>query len=552
MGDDGGRTGLRGWATATAMAMALSGARSAAADAQDLRALAEVQYQHQDRAGFTVPYETWSKSFQVEYFKRLPGAVDFTSRLRFNELTQVGQVTRLRNPEGELRLGHRNFGMSMRFEPNETRNVQSLTTRQQMLSLTGYLQKPGLPSLTGSWIRHHLSADSRSLENTTVTRSLLGIHNWRMLSFHAGYSDRLLTREGSLEHRPAENHANAGVTSQFQIGRAPVSLQYDSSQSHSNPTGKQSYTSRAHMTTGSTSYSFTPRTNAGLNYSYFRNEVVKPAGPLTEDMSGSLALSHSLSRAVTLSSGAGVRTTAFVGRRQLERFLSVSASAQGEARPGWRFGASVNHTQNWLRGVSSRPVDSFESNTYMQLARRLAVRANLGVASADRALAPTGSAGRIRDFTQQAGAGITATPLRTVSLDGNVSRSRTGGSLVRGGGAGATNYTSQVRITPSSRLQLSGDYNVSAGSDSRSVTSHAAVSWSPTSLFQLTANYNRGRNEIIALHVPLAPIQEAWNASVTTALGGGLNASFRYSEKNPRQPDRTRQYSAIVSQRFGR
>ena len=155
------------WARAAVMvaaALALAGP----AGAQSLRGVGELQYQSVDRIGPGGTRESWVKSFQTDYSRRLPGAIELAARFRFTEQTVVGRPDRLRVPETSVRLAHQNFGLTTAYRPSQTRDAQSLTRSQQNLSLTGYAQKPGLPTLTGTWIRTHVDSSVQSRESATV------------------------------------------------------------------------------------------------------------------------------------------------------------------------------------------------------------------------------------------------------------------------------------------------------------------------------------------------------------------------------------------------
>ena len=115
---------------------------SGRAAAQTLHGAAELQYQSVERVGSGFTRETWGKTFETDYSRPLPGAVEFASRFRFTEQTVAGQRDRLRVPEGSVRLAHRNFGFSTAYRPSESRDASGLTTRQQNLAVTANAQKP--------------------------------------------------------------------------------------------------------------------------------------------------------------------------------------------------------------------------------------------------------------------------------------------------------------------------------------------------------------------------------------------------------------------------
>jgi hypothetical protein len=542
---------VRPWGSVVAMAIAVATPTGRPAEAQTLHGQADLQYRSVEQVGVFPVRETWDKSIAMDYLNRLGGSVEFSSRFRFVEQTVAGQPDRLRVPEGSARLAHRYFGLSSAFRPSETRDSRGLTTRQQNLSLTGYAQKPGLPSLSGSWIRNHLDPNSQSSGSATVARSVSGNYVLPGVAFRAGYRDRLLEAKDGRDSRIAETHFSLGSSAQFRVGRGPVSLTYDFGQSRANPSGLLSRLSRSHTAGGTSSLQLAPRTFSSLAYTYLRTEGVGAGGTITEVHNGALTVSHSLPPAVDVSAGAGVRSAAIGGRSRTERFLTASASAQGQARPGWRMTAAANRSLNWLPGTRAWTADNFQSGTLMRLARGLDARADLSISAARRPVAPSDSAGPPRDVTVQTGAGVTAVPLRTVFLDASVHRSRAGASL-SGGGATSSSYATNLRLTPSARLQLGGNWGHTRGSSSRSTTWQASFQFSPASSMQASGSYNRSRQELSGPTPLPATLQEGYSGSLAMALGRDLNGSFGYTESNPGQATHVRQVSVSLTQRFGR
>lgn len=519
-----------------------------AAPAQDFRAVGEVQYQNAKRAGFAAD-ENWAKTVQTDFFSRLHGDVDFSSRLRFSELTVVGRSTRLRVLEGNVRLAHRYAGLAAALAPTDTRDDQGFTTRQQSLSLIGYVRKPGLPELAGSWVRTHLDENSRSPASATVARNLLGTYRVQGFSFRAGYGDR--GRESGPTHttRPQEDHVDLGATSQFRLGRAPVTLEYDFTQARSRSTGAATQTSRVHRASGSGSYQFSPRTSSGFSYTFLRTSNLR--GMTTDAQDGALSVMHSPLRGLVLSAGGGVRHATFGAQSLTERFLAASVAAQADARPGWNLGASATRTMNWLPDQKMRPVDGLQARTLMRLSRTFVAHGDVGASFARRAVATVDSAPGQRIITIQSGAGLSATPLRTVNVDANVNRSRSGTGLGRNGTA-ATTFSTQLRITPTPRFQVNGGISHVMAPNSRTTLSQAGISWSPFASLQTNATYSRSRQSVLSTGVPIAPMVESYNGSVAFALGRRMNGSVRYAEANPHQANHVRQYTVIVSRRFGR
>jgi len=539
----------RSWGVAVMTSvMLLAGA---GAGAQSLHGVGELQYQNLDQPGPGVRRETWVKSFQTDYSRRLPGAIELASRFRFTEQTVVGRPDRLRVPEGSLRLAHRNFGLSSAYRPTDTRDSQGKSLRQQNLTLTGYAQKPGLPSLAGSWIRTHLDPTEQTQGTATVTRSLSANYTRPGLALRSGYGDRLLEPDTAVGSRMVERHYNLGALSQFQIRGASTVAQYDFTQAWANPGGNRPQRSRSHTASLTSSYQATPKTSTSLSYLYRRTGILGVPGTLAQDHNGALSLSHTLTPVFTLSTGAGLRSAQFAGRTLTERFLNAGISAQAQARPGWQVGASAGRSYNWLPGTPRRTSDYLSSSTFMRLTTGLDARGTFSLSSTRRPEGTVDSLTQAREVGLQLGAGITARPLRSVYLDLNAQRSRAGSSTLRGSPT-STSYASSVRLTPTRSLQLGGGWSQTRGFGSRGSTAQATLLWTASARLQVSGSYNRARQRTVGPIEPTTSRQESFSGALTTALGRDTNASVRYSESNRNQPSHLRQVTVNLVRRFGR
>lgn len=515
--------------------------------AQTLHGVTQIQYQSVDRSPSLPTTDTWAKIFQVDYARRLPGAIDLSSSFRFIEQTVARQSDRLRAPEGRLRLAHRNFGVTTGYRPTEIRDARGIFTRQQSLDVTGYLQKEGLPRLTGSWVRSHLDSSLLSPASATVTRALSAQYGIPRLNVHAGYGDRSLDGPSETHPRLTDSHFTAGSSSQFAIGRAPISVQYDFGESRSYPTSSRPVLSRTHTAGASTGFPITSRTSTAFSYNYHRTEIPARLGS-TQEHNGALSLAHVLSPVVQLAAGGGVRSVVLGARTQTEEYASASAVAQGEARPGLRISASASHAVSWLPGTGPRASDGFESGTAMRLTRGLDVRGNFAV-STSRQVTSDGLLGP-RQVGVQTGGGIAAYPLRALFLDGSVARSRSGASLF-GAGTSSTSYAAGMRLTPNPRMQTSGRWGLTVAPGSRGSSFQTSAQLALRSSFQLSGAYSRSRQEI-TVPASLASRQESLAGAVTMALARDLNASLQYSESNRGKPNRVRQLTINVVHTFGR
>lgn len=516
--------------------------------AQKLYGLAEVQYQHVEGVRSGAVRELWITSFETDYANRFPQAIDLLARVKFSQQTIVGRQDRLRTPEGSLRLAHRYFGAFTEYRPTEVRDFLGLTTHQQTLTFTGYLQKPGLPSLSGSWIRSHYNASKLAPGTATVSRTLAALHALRRVALHAGYGDRRLEPDDVVKSRIEERHGNVGAAAQFQLGRAPVALQYDFTDAWANPSGRRPQTSRLHTASGNSSVQWSRNTSSGFTYTYRRVDVVGQPGGQVQDHNGSATVSHSLTRAWSVSAGAGLRSAVLSGRTLTERFVTLGTGAQGQARRGWMVGASAGRTLNWLPGDRWRATDAASANTSMRLVRGLDARGDFSVASTERPLLDSLGAGR--EIGRQVGLGLTALPLRTVFLDASVHRAHSGASRLRGS-TSATSYATNLRVTPNAKLQLSGGWSETIGPLSRSTTLQSTVLWSQSSRLQASGTYSLSHQSVSAVAVPLTSRQESLTGAVSVGLARDLNATARYSDSYRGQPGQAREWSVDLVKRFG-
>jgi len=422
-----------------------------------------------------------------------------------------------------------------------------ITSRQNSLALNAFFQKEGLPTIAGSWRRTRQELAGAMAGSSTITRTVNATYGAGPVALHAGIGDRVLGRR-SDGHRPTDDFANFGAASQLRLGRVPVAAQYDFTQSRGNPSPVRSYVVRTHAAQATASYAVGRRTSASASYAFRLADAVAAGLPRDQENSGSLALSHALNRVLGISGAGGFRTVSLAGTQRTERYAAATASAQGQARPGWLMNASLSHDTSWLPGDRARSTEAFNSGTTMRLTSRISMRADAGLSVADRALVPTDSR---HDVAMRGGAGFSATPLRTLYVDGSINRNRSGVGLT-GRGDLSTSYAGNVRLMPTPRFNVSAGRSVLTNAGSRGSTTQATCSWSPTALLQASGSYSRASQLQYLPGAAPAPVQEAYSATVTTSPVGRVNMSFQYQEVNPHQSSHVRQYSVLVARRFGR
>jgi hypothetical protein len=330
-----------------------------------------------------------------------------------------------------------------------------------------------------------------------------------------------------------------------------MSLNYDFNQSRTNPGLFRSQLSRTHTAGVSSGLQISERTSSSLTYSFRRTETVAASATRSDEHVGALSLAHRLSPGIAVSGGGGVRNAMINGLIETESYVAAGASAQGEARPGWRMDAGLGHSVNWLPGQRGRPTDSFQSNTQMRLAPGLEASGNLLLSTSRNPAGAPGTLGPHREFSLQTGAAINAHPLRTLSMDGMVNRYGAGPSLVRIGSP-STTYAGNLRLRPSGRLQLNGGWGRTSSPGSIASSRQGSIQWSPNPSLQISGNYSHARQETRTPTAPVMTGQESWSGSVVMALTRDLTGTFRYTEANPGQVSHVRQVNATLVQVFGR
>ena len=548
MRDDGGRP-VRALAT-TLFALALAG--DASARAESFRGSAEVQYQNTERPLLGPEQDAWNKIFQVDYGNVLPGSVALTSSFRFVEQTIARRPDRVRVPEGSVRLAHRNFGISTSYRPSETRDAVRAVSRQQDLNVTAYARQDKLPQISGSWVRTHLDPSGLAPGTGTVTRSLSAQYALPHVALRAGYGDRFLEESSTGPGRQSENHLSLGSTSQLQWGRAPISLVYDFNRSRARASLDRSRVAHAHLAALASSFALSPKATTTLSYSYRRNTIRGGLSDGTQqEHNGTASVAYAFNPVVSLSGGGGVRDAVLgAGRSATDRYVAATLTAQGQARPGLRLSAAATHAVNWLPDAAARPSENLQASTSMRLARGLDLRADLSVSTAKPVIVPPETTAFPRQVAVQSGLGITANPLRTVSLDASVTKSRAGERLTSGG-ISSTSYSSGLRLTPVPAIQLTGRWGLTDSPGSRSTVGQASAQWTLAGALQLSAAWSRAEQEVFFLSPRARSLQESLHGSMSVRLAENLNAAVQYSESNRGRPNRVRQLLVNVVRRFG-
>jgi hypothetical protein len=536
-----------GWTAAVTVLLLMPGP----ADADALHGAAEVQYDNTARADLATPREAWNENFRVDYAKRLPRSLELSTQFLFSQQSIAGRLDRLRSPEGTVRLYHPYFGLLTAYRPIEARDASGATARLQELTVNGYAQKPGLPQLTGSWVRRHSDANANTLSGTSVTRALNGLYTVHNLSVLAGYGDQLVAPAPGADLQHREDHFNLGSTAEFHVRQAGMTVHYDVNRSHSTPLGYPGQTSQVQVGAVTGGLRISPRTSGSLSYTLRRTENVSTRGPATNDQDGALMVTRILTPAASVSAGGGVRTALADGANLTERYLVVSAVAAGDARPGLRVGAAASHSQNWLPDLKARPVDDIQSNVLMRLAAGLEARGNVTLSRSGGTSVPTDTVTSPSAVSLQTGAALVARPMRRIWIDAGIQRYRTGNSLTSFGSS-TMSSNANARVTVSPRLQLNGGWGRSSGQGSISRTVQTSLLWSPSPTVSATGSFSRASQERLDSATPSETVQDNYSASLVMGLARALTGAFRYSESNPGQATHVRHVNVALTQAFGR
>jgi hypothetical protein len=525
------------------------------ADAQQkIRGVAEVQYSKLSLLDPANDVEWWLTSVQFDYSTRFRKLYELSSQFQFTDQKYLGRPDRQRLPLGSLRLAHPLFGLFGSFRPIQVTDSRNVTTSQQELNLTGYFQRAGLPRLSASWNRRNQDASGRFPGTVAVRRSLMANYELGRLDLHAGYGDLAHEERGAGDRRRSEDNFNAGSSIRLENRRANAVLQYDYNQSRRRVDGARDATSRVHAASANGGVELSARTSANLSYSLRNVGATQFSTSSQVEHDGTLSLVHRPWRAVQLSGGAGVRSVGVADREETESFVMTSASAEGNARPGWKLGASANQSWNWLPGDRARPIQSVRSNTRMRLTKGLEAFGETSLSRTDRPDVRADTIASATQVTFQTAAGLRAVPLRSITLNTNLRCYRTGATLL-GGGPTSTTYTTSLDWKASEKLRLNGSWGHAGGfvrnAPDRS-TLQAGVQWTPSRSFQASGTYTRANQQLRDPGTSLTAGREAYGAWVAVALSRDLHTTIRYTEADPGLPTRARQVSATLSQSLWR
>ena len=529
---------------------------AAPSGAEPLRGWAQVQYQNLNGGRPIDDQEWWLTAFQADYATRAFGTTEIFSQVQFSELNFSGRPDRTRRPRGTLRLSHSLFGVFASYRPDLVTDSRNVTTEQQELMLTGYVQKARLPRLDASWVRRHQNANVYSPSSESEIRSLNSTYDAGPFNFRAGYGDQIRESAAVLSRRTAEEHYNLGSTVRLARRRTNGQLSYDYSQNRRKTDGSITDVTRVHNVSGNGGTALSRKSSLTAVYNFRHSDTGQPGAPSVNEQDGALTLEHRPTQIVRVSAAGGVRSAAGGNGQDLERYVAASVAADGQARPGLRLGAGASHSWNWLPHDRVRPIDTFRGNAQMRLATGLDLSGDAQVSAADLRSSAADSARSSRQVVLQTGAGLRAIPLRSIALTASARRYRSGSSL-GGDGVSASSYVADLRWNPTPGLQLGGNWgrsgSLSTTEPDRTIV-QADLQWNPSRFLEAGGSYmhtdrpGQGINPTTSV----AAASESYTGRLVMALTRDLRTTIQYSEADPGLPSHARQVNVTVTQSFRR
>jgi hypothetical protein len=173
-------------------------------------------------------------------------------------------------------------------------------------------------------------------------------------------------------------------------------------------------------------------------------------------------------------------------------------------------------------------------------------------ASSSTVLADT--SGHRTDVTSQTGFGVTATPLRPITLNFNRSIYRSGPGVFDASAASWSDHF-DARWNPVPSWQFSGTLSRARGlnRNERALGSReATVQWMPSSTLQWNASYSRNDRSQVNPFTQSLQGREVWGLRMLASLARVWRAQVSLNDVNPGQPTHVRQWDATLTRTVGR
>lgn len=564
MRDDGGPRAARRAPCLQAFALAAlaallcaTAAPPAAAQAQRqwLRGYLQVQYQSQDqRGGAGEDVQWWTRTAQLDYTTRLREDLNLTAQAVWTDLSYIDRPDRRTQPRGSLRLTHRYFGANASYRPLRVTDAVGVTTKQHETLFSGYLARPGWPSVTGSWLRRHQLAGEAGPPSTGVTRSTQANHQIGPLAVRASWGDQ--TRFVGEEQTRSFTQTNfgGGGTLTLAKGSANGIASYDFQGLERSAPRSITQRTGIHTATASATQRFSKRIDATLNYAYRHTLIRNGSRTELDDNEGALLANLKATRAARLTAGGGVRTARFEDRRQTERYVLATASIEGPVRRGLTGVAAATRSYNWVPDETPHPVDTYRAGGTLRLARGLDASLDAQVTASRSRSAIADTAGGPTRVTAQSGFGFVAVPLRPISIGFTWREYRTGSGLFDPS-AKARSTILDLRWSPSAAVSAYGTLSRARGlgaSDPLVTTTTANAEWRPRSTVQLSGTYTRSDQVRYDPTTGFSVGREVFGARLlaTVALDWRLQVSM--NDADPGRPSHARQWDLSLTRTLRR
>jgi predicted porin len=542
-------TRVAAWALATALLLA----PAAAWAAQVLKGYGQVQYQKTDQASGLDDREWWLTVFHLDYANRFHQNWEVSSQVVLSDLNYTTRPDRYKTPQGTLRIAHPVVGLFASYRPVSTTDNRNVTTEQQELMLNGYLQPEHGPRLSGSWIRRHQEQNRDYPAGTGITRNVGATWDVGPASLRAGWGNQSQESVSGTSTETSQDNLSLGSTLRFSLHHMPLSAAYDFARTRRRSDGALSDGTSTHSVVVTGSARLGARTSASLNYAFRHTGVDRGGTASYDDHDGALLGTYTLTRALRLTGGAGVRSARTGERQGVESYTVAGISADGRVRPGWTGSAGLTHSWNWLPGAAPRRVTAAQALSRMNLARGLDLAADGNLTFAGAATAGPDSAVARGSVVLQSGVSLRATPVRSILTTIGARRYQVGGSLGRLGSA-STSATWDLQWSPAPRLTGTGRLSRSTSLDPRQPpyrTAEGQIQWSPGARFQASGSYTRTDQAQLIPGSGLLASHEIWSGRAVLGVTRDLRVIVQGSDADPGRPTRARQVNVSVTQNFG-
>ncbi|MGE5178812.1 MAG: hypothetical protein ACM3PF_06960 [Bacteroidota bacterium] len=530
------RAAPRGRVAALA-ALLLLAAVARPATAQSVRGYSQLQFQRFDLVGTESDRELWLRTLQLDVTRRFGQDYDVTGQIYWNEVSTVGRPDRVRSPRGTLRLAHPMVGAWISYRPLRMTDPLGLTTVSNELQASAYLTRPHFPALNGTWTRRTQDTPTKQPNPATNTWNLTAAQALGPASLHAGWFDQL--REAIAGSVPADERRNVMGGGEVRFGppRASFLGQYDVNETKRFVSGTVTERTLLHSASLNGTSRFSRRTDASLSYA-FRRTITRNGleNDRLDDHDGSALFNLRPRPAIRLSSGGGVRTVHMIEENDLQWYLLLLASVEGRIRPDWNGRAGVARSFNWTGRDRARPIDTYQANTIMRLARGLDLTANSQVSVTDasgRALAD--SIGRNSRVVSQGSIAVTATPLRRITAVWSLQGYRSGPGLWRPASTSRSGSL-DLRWTPVATLDLNGSVQRTRGlrrGDPTVTSWRGTGQWTPSRNLELSGTYLRSQQPRGEAGADLPAGLETWSARALVGFSNDLRLQALWSIVDP-------------------